>query len=184
MMQSGHYHWYFNIPIFIIILVYLGAKYIPPNLGKVFVGLLVLLSISSASFVQYSSYIYHKKEVALQQDFAQIFDWLNIHTQNNSVVLANEPISLLIPAFTHNNVFEHLYGNLSLISPERRAYTASKALKDLFSAKKLPFRLDYIVWDTLIDPGWEINTIAILKEEVDFGRLQIYSLPTCPHIGC
>lgn len=174
LMQSGHYHWYFNTPIFIAVLVYLGAEKIPNNFAKIIPILLIFLSIISASFVQHSSYVYHKEEVVEQQDFAQIFDWLNNNTTRDSVVLASDSMSFLVPAYTVNNVFEHYYGSLSLISPERRAYTTEVLLEDLNNGRKPQFHLDYIVWDTLADPDWKIDAMKIAKEETTFGRLRIY----------
>src|SRR3989344_179085 len=179
-VQSGHYHWYFNTPMFFIILMYVCAKwsdgFLSKNISRVFGTFLILLSITSASFIQYSSYLNNKAEAVNEQDFAQVFDWLNKNTPKGSVVMSNLPMSELMTIYTSNRVLESYFGGTYILSTERRGYNTEVALRDLHLGKKAAFRLDYIVWDTETDPDWKINIIKNIKKEASFENLHVYSL--------
>lgn len=201
-MQTGHYHWYFNTPIFMMTLAYLGSLHfraiaskfaarlhpiakaggaddtersvdIP---GKAFAVIVIAVSIWSCAWVQYSSYKDDRAAAAAEQDYGPVFDWLNADAPKGSVVMASSSLSDLIPAYTSMYVLEDGYGKLYLLSPDRRAYGDAQALVDLHAGKKPPFKLDYIVWDTVSDPDWRIDPIKAVKEAAVIGRFKVYSV--------
>lgn len=185
-LQSGHYHWYFNVPVFALTIAYLGSQL--PYILKNFVRterrfdraqslvavILVLLSMLAAGFVQYSSYennFAHAKEI---QDYAHVFGWIDRNAARDAVVMANAELSDLIPVYTSANVLEDGYGKLYLLSRARREYGNDDALRDLGLGKKPPFRLDYVVWNRESEPSWQLDRMGSVAKVASFGRLEIY----------
>ncbi len=52
------------------------------------------------------------------QRYAPVFDWLQHHSEKESVVYADARLSAFIPAYTHNNVFYAREANLFFLSDE------------------------------------------------------------------
>jgi len=111
-LQSGHYHWYYNMPVFVILLFVLASD-IPTVLYRrlAYLGgaVLAMLSVTSAIVVQVSSYRFWAPMMSTVQRYEPAFQWLNEQTPKNSVVLSNELLSELIPVYTHNDVFWNPY---------------------------------------------------------------------------
>lgn len=177
-IQTGHYHWYFNVPIFIIIIMYLASKKIDiyfQNKHVNYIGVLVIVvCIYSSLFVQYSSYINNKDEAHGKQDYAMVFKWLRENTVKNSVVLADESMSELLPVYTSNNVVENLYGGLYLLDPNRRAYTRDNAINDMANNKVPKYKIDYIVWNKSKNPNWMVDKFKGVKQVDILGDYYIY----------
>lgn len=177
-IQTGHYHWYFNVPIFITILVYVFSKklyiYIKEDYVNIIGVIVIVVSIYSSVFVQYSSYSNNKSEVYLKQGYEIVFKWFRENTLKNSVVLADEDMSELLPVFTSNNVIENLYGGLYLIDPNRRSFTREVALSDLKKNKPLKYKIDYIVWNKSNNPDWKVDKFKGVKQVINLGNYSIY----------
>lgn len=178
-LQSGHYHWYFNTPIYFITLVYIFSKktYLFVSEGfETILGLfLILLSIYTAIFVQYSSYVRNVEETIKNQDFNMVFDWLEHNTQKKSVVLAPVSISELLPIFSPCcYVAYEAHAMFYLMPPERRSYNEEKIIQSLKNNEKIPFNIDYIIWNTETDSNWMVDNIRGVKKEADFGRLKVF----------
>ena len=121
-LHEGHYHWYFNIPIFTIALFYVGYDLFKDKGHKLIYPVLLLvglLSLYSALFVQYSSYRFWREEFAQKQNYSAVFNWLKQNTVAESVVLANDEISELIPVYTANNVYMEIHAIYYLLPTER-----------------------------------------------------------------
>ena len=63
-----------------------------------------------------------------------------------------------------------------LLSPERRLYNEAKIVQSLKNNEKIPFSIDYIVWNRETNPDWKIDKIKGVKKEAGFGRLEVFSL--------
>lgn len=117
-LQYGHYHWYYNMPVYVIILFVLASD-IPVLLYRRLAYLggaaLALLSVISGIVVQVSSYRFWAPTMAAIQRYEPALRWLDEHTPRNSVVLSNEMLSELIPVYTHDDVFWNPYAVFYLL---------------------------------------------------------------------
>lgn len=175
LLQSGHYHWYFNTPIYIIILFWLAYNISPYFSNRKINTVLVLLSmvfILNTLFIQYSSYEKSKSEVASDQEIMPAIDWLKLNTPAESVVLANQKNSNLIPIFTDNYVAWSDYGAYYLIPKERRAYNYDAIIKNPLEFKS-KYKLDYIFWDKKEDLSWNPDKLRLETLYSD-KRINIY----------
>lgn len=188
-MQAGHYHWYFNTPIFLIILMFLIANFIEilfKSKKQIMVAkriaatFLILISLWSAAWIQYSSYRQGYEHAVALQAYGNVFDWLNQNTVPDDVVVVNKELSELLPVFTKLETFEAGYGKYYLLSPLRRDFGNEQALKALKMGEVLPFRLDHIVWRESTEPEWKLDAISGLRKRVDFGDISIYSIANEP----
>lgn len=126
-LHEGHYHLYFNKPIFTMVLFWtiwgffnlsnLGVKI--KKLAPIFLVFVSLISFYSVIFIQYSSYNAWRDDFAKKQDYVPIFDWLKENTPAESVVLANTDVSEYVPIFTSNNVYMEAHAVYYLMPPER-----------------------------------------------------------------
>jgi len=123
-IQEGHFHWYFNVPIYAIIIAVGVSAWLAdkPVFKKVIFGILICSSFLNGWLVQTSSYSANYEQYAKIQDAGAVFDWLNTNSPRDSVVLSNEPISELVPIYTHNNVFWNAYASLYLSPIETIEY--------------------------------------------------------------
>ncbi len=110
-------HWSF-MPVFIYALtfayVYFNLRQSRPDFPKIlrygfgltFILLFIVPSYRLMSYHDYSLFDQgSKKYLAAWQKYDQAFRYLAEQTPKDSVVFANETLSYLIPAYTHNNVF-------------------------------------------------------------------------------
>lgn len=166
-LQSGHYHWYYNTPIYIITLFWIIYYFVSDKVSSkniVTFGLVLIstLSIGHAVFVQYSSYTNWKGEYTADQRIMPALTWLEKNTGPESVTLANTKISELIPIYTRGKVAYSLYGTFYLIPEARRLLTTEKILSDLNSFRE-KYRLDYVLWDQKAEAEWGLDKNQSLK---------------------
>lgn len=121
---NDHYHWYYVTPLILIIfLVMLFAlmsqiKARPVVVYSIATALLVL-SFYDGIRTQVISYAYAAPEVANEERYTPIIEWLNARTPKESTVFASYPLMRMIPALTHNNVYFDGTGIYTLVSDER-----------------------------------------------------------------
>ncbi len=53
-----------------------------------------------------------------EQRYGKVLSWLNENTEKDSVIVSDEPLSVLVPAYTHDNVFFAREANLHFMSDE------------------------------------------------------------------
>ncbi len=180
LVQEGHYHWYYNTPIYFLALFVIGKEFSSGLNRKIVTAALVFVSAVASFvgiFIQYSSYRYQAPQRTAEQRYAAVFDWLNTNTKKDSVVLANEKLSTLIPVYTSNNVVWAPYAPYHLVSPERTTFTTDFLLssKD-FSKDIARYRVDYVVWDKQNNPEWDMSARPSLELLRNENNLFIYKI--------
>lgn len=179
LIQEGHYHWYFNTPIFIIIFIYL--LFSVTNHKHKYIGLLLAILICTVSFadsflIQSSSYQNSFVKTKSNQRYVEILLWLAKEAPKDSVVLANKTLSELIPAYTSANVVWEEHASYYLLPKERRDFTPENILKDPDIEKAISaYRVDYLVWDSLSEPDWSLNLYPFLHLVYDNNGIKIYA---------
>jgi hypothetical protein len=178
-LQHGHYHWYFNTPIYILSLLWTLYYFsIQKNIKQKFVtALIVLISVASvyvSVFIQYSSYTYWKHETANDQRIYSAIDWIKTNTKSESVIFSNTKISNLIPIYTRDFVAYSDYGMLYLVPKERRVWDTDTILKNGLDSFRDSYRLDYVVWDKTENPEWNIDKLQYLTSLFNEGGVYIY----------
>ena len=91
--------------------------------------------------------------------------------------MANEELSNLIPVFTSNNVMWAIGASLFIVPADRARFTPENLLQSgdfLTDIKR--YRVDYILWDKVADPGWNIDRLD-LPALFSSDGLVIYQLP-------
>lgn len=178
LMQEGHYHWYFNTPIFILVLIvagyyFIGQKY--KNVGIALVIFISFIAIADAVLIQTSSYEHGVDKALSNQKYMTVLSWLNDQTPKGSVVLANQAISAFIPVYTSNNVVWEDHASFYLLPKSRRNFNqeiimSSSNLQDAL----LLYRVDYLVWDIKNEPTWQLNNYPFLKQVYSNDEFKIY----------
>lgn len=192
-VQYVHYFRSFNNPIFAITLVSLfgvmvriiGKKGGGP-LATLFAKFAHLLSrafivflLATGIYFQWAAYLKDVPAIRSEQRVMGAMHWLRENTSKDDVIMANERLSLLIPLFAHNNVmWANDYIPAGFLVPSDRAnFTPENLLKSenplLFSKK---YRLNYILWDTVTNPDWDIGKYGLPKV-FEGGKIEIYRLP-------
>jgi hypothetical protein len=157
-IQYGHFHWYFNVPIYFIMIAYvfmnwstdiymLKSKKIITTLFYIIVSLAILFTF----FIQYSSFKNNYKHIQSIQGLGRIFIWLENNADHDCVVMADKEISELIPVFTHCDVLEADYGKSYLLSENRRDYGNIEAINDLNKYGQTKYKVDFLVCRDCID---------------------------------
>jgi hypothetical protein len=215
--QYSHYHWYYVAPMlgaFLCLVLLRVARGFP---RRMYIGTAVMMFVLfswSAVLFQWRSYEAQLPSVLSDQRYSGVLSWLNRETPKDSVVLANENLSELTVAYTHDNVYTISNFADSLISVDRlqhavfalaylegaRSDTAAAWFQenrdlvgaDLFGqyyrqvdggcygcfpqsmmddivkryqeyasqdfiTRLTDYQLDYIVWDSNVDPSWTID---------------------------
>lgn len=178
-LQSGHYHWYFNTPIYIISLLWTLSYFsIQKDVKQKFVTacivLISLVSIYVSVFIQYSSYTYWRNETTNDQRIYSAIDWIQTNTKPESVMFSNMKISNLIPIYTRDFVAYSDYGMLYLVPHERRALDTDTIVKNGLDSFREKYKLDYVVWDKTENPGWHMDTLPYLTELFTEDGIHIY----------
>jgi hypothetical protein len=179
-LQRGHYHWYFNVPIYIFVLFYIlydsmrdsqifaARKYIFPIVVTclaVFWGFYTQLSTTARISAQY---------YAESQVYVPLLNYLS-SLPPDSVIFANNELSELIPVATHNYVVWAQPAQFFLVPTERRAFNQDNLLSSGFQLKKFGnYRLDYLVWDTKNDPTWKIDQYHFFRLIEQIGDFKVY----------
>jgi hypothetical protein len=86
------------------------------RLKKPFLVSSFIFIILSGLYIQLSYYKSVKDSQKERQFLYSAFQWLNDNTEVDSVVLASEPVSLILPVYTHNNVYIARYIYESVVS--------------------------------------------------------------------
>jgi len=129
MLQSGHYHWHFHIPLVAIFLLTIFFAQVSARRWEFFkrlaVVLIVIISIYTGIFVQHSSYLANEAEIVEQQKYGPLTDWFNENAERDEVVFANDEVSHFIVIYTPLNVFYHIgNGICSLAVSNERLFDA------------------------------------------------------------
>jgi len=180
-LQEGHYHWYFNVPVWSIIIVYILADLLKsnPRIKYVAAGTLIALSIFTSGFIQYSSYNYWQDKVAEDQRYMPVLKWLKDNTGPEEVVMVNSAISELVPIFTENNVVYDVQAYNFFWSKERSQYMPEYILESDTEQRIKKYKVDYAVWDKIKNPEWEMDRYIFLRKEFSENNLEIFTI--LPH---
>jgi len=202
---------------------------------KIFNGLVVFCAtlFFLIGFISQAKSYFSLRDITIHhQRYAPVLAWLKQQTPLDSVVFANDTLSELIPAYTHNNVYHSAYVPYYLYSQKdfeyrfflrlyfsgvtrddvrahlsdhrdetafylfglkyRYTYTANcsacfpdeinenlatayaEFLKEDFITLAKKYRLDYMVWDTLENPGWRMP-VKDLKQVFEKDNLVIFT---------
>lgn len=178
-LQEGHYHWHYNVPVFSLILIYVGW-YITQNkrkLGQTFAALIMLASIFTGIFVQYSSYQRWKGPIAENQRYMPVLRWADEHMEKDDVFFANYNISQIIPVYTRGNVVWDDQATNYFWSQDRKLYTVESILESEDPSQEIQkYRVDYVIWDAKNDPEWAIDRFDFLKEVYDYDNIYMYEI--------
>jgi len=104
-MQSGHYHWYFHMPLAIIFLLIMLFDRIP--FKKTLAILIIIVSLGAGVFIQKSSYAAHREQILEWQRYGSVMDWLSKNAEKDEVVFSDSKAAFMIVIYTPLNVFYH-----------------------------------------------------------------------------
>jgi hypothetical protein len=188
-LQSGHYHWLFNIPMFMLTLMIIGwmwSSYLrtqssfPKQVISALPWCFAFLFVTLALALQYSSYQHWAPIIHEKQRMMPVLSWLHEQTPKNSVVMANPEFSELIPVYTKNNVMwkgENHIVCCYLVPHERTLFTPEAVLEEPDFKKAITkYRVDYVLWDHKANPDWAIDRFD-LPLLFSFDGVEIYQLP-------
>lgn len=134
-MQSGHYHWNYHLPLAIIFLSVIFFFWISklnrPVLKKTAAILMIIIGIFIGLWVQNSSYAQYKDRIIDQQRYSKVLNWLSQNAEKDEVVFSDSETSRLIVIYTPLNVFYHPSARYSL------AATTERLVNTLFLYYKL-----------------------------------------------
>ena len=178
-MQAGHYHWFFNMPVYIITLSYVAWNFLKNKRKELVIslGLLVIgISFWATGFVQYSSYKFWYAQTKEDQRYVSVFDYLNQVSKPDDVVFANMSISPLVPVYTFDNVVWDDGAYSYLIPKGRDLFRPETILKGNFDLNIRKYRVDFVLWDYKKEPDWKMDQRKSLKYLNEAGGIKIYSL--------
>jgi hypothetical protein len=127
-MQTGHYHWYFDRPVALItaamIAFYVLGYYGSRKVCIAAATLAIAGSLAVGVFVQTYTYAHGPRyggpaALALQA-YGPVMDWLNGHAAPDQVVLAGDEISDLVTIYTPLDVVYHHSAMYMLAATEER----------------------------------------------------------------
>ncbi len=108
-LYHGHFHWYYNVPVFIIISIIcldLLIKKFLPKFKNIIFSLLVILIIYNGAVVCYNSFVYRFDHYVQLQKYGPIVDWINSNLLKDEVVVSDDLLlDSIIPAYTSANVY-------------------------------------------------------------------------------
>lgn len=121
---DNHHHWYYNRPMAMLLLVTVGFLVIEKlKFTKKFAygvsAVAIALFIYNGVVVQKVSYAAALPAVRDEQRLAPVIAWLNTETPKDSVVLTENPLRILVPSLTHDNVY-YTGGALYTLTPQER----------------------------------------------------------------
>lgn len=124
---NHHYHWYYNTPlviVFFILLTFFGLSRVRQTaFRRACVVALVLVPLLHGILVQWTAYRTALPLLKEEQRYAPVIAWLNKETPKDATVVAPLPLSDVIPALTHNNIYFPNTGFYTLVSNERLLHT-------------------------------------------------------------
>ncbi len=130
----------------------------------------VFLGFAVALVFQYRSYIAHREYTADLQPFSEIATWLNANAAPQSVVFANQQTGLLVPIYTHQNLWWHFYALATPISQERIEHAAFTWFR-LFGIE--PSDLRPLAERQLIDFSQYFTLSTLYEQRLDFIKRNI-----------
>lgn len=150
-IQAGHYHWYYNLPIFVIIFIIALQSFFSQiedqkSLKRIVIVLLITASFLSSILIQKSSYEQWESVYEDYQKLAAVVDIVRKQYGPENVVLANEHASEIINLYGGFHIFWSYHSRYYLYKDNRRVYT-QEWLKDHVGAidySKLP-NIDLVI---------------------------------------
>lgn len=126
-IQAGHYHWYYNTPIYVVIfIIVLNNILYSDRYKKVaipVIGLILLAATMSTVLVQTSSFRFWNRTYQDYQDLGFVIKKLKQTQKPESVILANDKASELVNLFGGFYIFWSYHSKFYLYSDNRRQYT-------------------------------------------------------------
>ncbi|MBI4049944.1 MAG: hypothetical protein HY398_00675 [Candidatus Doudnabacteria bacterium] len=119
-IQLGHYHWYFNRPVFILLAVIVFFSLLRRASAKQFyqyaaLGIAAAVAFFNVYQVQATSYRHHFETYLKLQDYYPVIDWLNKNATRDQVAYIPESrLNQLVPMYTSLNVYYDVKAPLSL----------------------------------------------------------------------
>ncbi len=127
LLQEGHYHWYFNTPIFALAIAWSFSKISERiRIRHLLSGItlfVILAAFGTTIYIQILSYRAQEAVALSDQVYAPLFTWLNKNAAPESVLLADHRISEWTPVYTHLNVYWSDY-NFTYLTPRFRVMHA------------------------------------------------------------
>jgi len=139
-MEPGHYHWRYNVPLAIIFLLVIFFAWFLAKKGKwavikkMLATFIIGISLYTAIFIQTAFYADRENEAIQQQRYGPLIEWLNQNAEKEEVVFADGDLSYLVTIYTPLNVFYHPLARYFLSASRDRL------LNDIF----LYYRLDRV----------------------------------------
>ncbi|PIS17325.1 MAG: hypothetical protein COT59_01225, partial [Candidatus Nealsonbacteria bacterium CG09_land_8_20_14_0_10_42_14] len=139
-MEPGHYHWRYNVPLAIIFLLVIFFSWFLAKKGKwavikkMLAVFIIGISLYTAIFIQVAFYTAGENEATQKQRYGPLIEWLNQNAEKEEVVFADGETSYLTVIYTPLNVFYHPLARYFLSASRDRL------LQDIF----LYYRLDGI----------------------------------------
>ena len=110
-LQSGHYHWYFHLPLTAVFLLLMFFYWISRkgwhDFKKTVAISIIIISILTGILVQNSSYAEKKEGIIEWQRYGPVMNWLNENAGKDEVVFADNATAFLVVIYTPLNVFYH-----------------------------------------------------------------------------
>ena len=132
LMQAGHFHWYFNRPILIIVIAVLLFQFLDKIKIKSVYQHLLLTIIVVISFVNIfeihnASYQYHLAKYWRAQKYQDVIGWFNKNAQPEAVVYVPESYFYPIPGRDLETVDSFMLNRFMVIYTPLNVYYDSKA---------------------------------------------------------
>lgn len=176
LLQEGHYHWYFNVPIFILVICYLASVLLSrfDKIRAVIQAFIIAVSFGSAGLIGWSSYSYWHDQVSVDQRYMPLMHWLESGTSPGSVVFANPAISSLIPIYTFDDVVWDEMATNYLLPKQRLSFRPDLILVSGLEKNLKNHRIDYLVWDQKTDRDWHLNKYRFLDKVYTTGDIEVF----------
>jgi hypothetical protein len=157
-LQSGHYHWYYNTPIYFLIFL-VSLKSIPFKYSKVIPILILLASVSMATLVQYSSYKNSSQTALEDEKYVEVVEWLEEELPESAVILANNRVSAIVPIISDLDVLWEAHATYYLLPAERRKMTPENIFASGNDIRKFLeiTNVSAIIYNEERDKSWNIE---------------------------
>jgi len=117
----GHWHWYYTTPLTIFLLIW-GMLALLRHLRwlrSAVAAIIIMGSFTIGIAKQTTAFARLRASAEGEQRFAAPLQWLETHTQKDTVVMANGIFNELLPAYTHANAYFSRWGEFYLVPHER-----------------------------------------------------------------
>lgn len=108
-LYHGHFHWYYNIPVFIIVLLFcfnLFVKRYLVNFKNMIFVLLFLLFVYGGLVVYVNASNHNFDYFAGLQKYGWVVEWVNNNNPENTVIVSDDLLlNSMIPAYTSADVY-------------------------------------------------------------------------------